>query len=229
VHNINISQQALDAAARRRGGRRHAFPRIEAAKTALLVIDMQLYFMAPGMLAEVPTAREIVPNINTLAGALRAAGGRVVWVSSTFDETTCKNWSVMMQELFSRERREAMLENLCAGGPGHPLWPELDVAADDWRVEKDRFSAFIQGASDLESRLRDADIDTVIITGTLTDICCESTARDAMMLNFKTLVVSDANAADCDEDHNNALNALARLFADVVSTEELLGRLQPAS
>ena len=193
------------------------------------MIDMQVYFMAPGMAAEVPMARAIVPNINKLAGALRTAGGRVVWVTSTFDENTSENWSVMMYELFSRERREAMLENLCKGGKGHRLWPDFVVEPEDWSVEKNRFSAFIQGASDIEARLRAADIDTVIITGTLTDVCCESTARDAMMLNFKTIVMTDANAADCDEDHNNALNAMARLFADVVSTDDAIARLVPAS
>lgn len=229
MHKLDISQQSLTAAARRRGSRRYAFPEIHAAKTALLVIDMQLYFMAPGMPAEVPTAREIVPNINTLATALRKAGGKVAWISSTFDESVCDNWSVMMYELFSGERREAMLSNLRPGGEGHPLWPGLEVEEGDWQVEKNRFSAFIQGSSDLEARLRTADIDTVVVTGTLTDICCESTARDAMMLNFKTIVVSDANAAESDEDHNNSLNALARLFADVVSTEDLTGRLVPAS
>ena len=181
------------------------------------------------MAAEVPMARAIVPNINKLAAALRAAGGQVVWVTSTFDENTSENWSVMMHQLFSRERREAMLKNLCKGGEGHPLWPDLVVEPEDWSVEKNRFSAFIQGASDVEARLRAADIDTVIITGTLTDICCESTARDAMMLNFKTIVITDANAADCDEDHNNALNAMARLFADVVPTDDVIARLVPAS
>jgi ureidoacrylate peracid hydrolase len=103
------------------------------------------------------------------------------------------------------------------------------VEAEDWSVEKNRFSAFIQGASDIEQRLRAAEIDTLIITGTLTDVCCESTARDAMMLNFKTVVISDANAAGCDEDHNNSLNAMGRLFADVVSTDDVIGRLIPAS
>ncbi len=228
MHKIELSQQSLETAARRRGGRRYAFPVIAAKNTALLVIDMQLYFMAPGMLAEVPTAREIVPNINTLAHAIRRAGGQIVWISSTFDESIRENWSVLTHELFSQERREAMLANLCRDGAGHPLWPELRVETGDWQVEKNRFSALIQGSSDLEARLRSAGIDTVIITGTLTDVCCESTARDAMMLNFKTIVVSDANAADCDEDHNNALSALARLFADVVPTEDLIGRLVPA-
>ena len=224
MHKIDISQQTLDASARRRGGRRYAFPQIEAAKTALLVIDMQVYFMAPGMAAEVPIAREIVPNINCLATAIREAGGQVVWVTSTFDKSIEENWSVL-QDLFSKERCEAMFTNLCAGGEGHPLWPDLVVEAEDWSVEKNRFSAFIQGSSKLEPRLRAADIDTVIITGTLTDVCCESTARDAMMRNFKTIVITDANAAACDNDHNNSLNALARLFADVVSTEDAIARL----
>ena len=180
MHKINILQRTLDAAARRRGGGRYAFKHIEAAKTALLVIDMQVYFMAPGMMAEVPMARAIVPNINKLAAALRKAGGQVVWLTSTFDQNVSENWSVMMHELFSRERREAMLENLCKGGKGHPLWPDFVVEAQDWSVEKNRFSAFIQGSSNLEARLRAAGIDTVIITGTLTDVCCESTAYERL-------------------------------------------------
>ena len=225
MHKVEILQKTLDAAARRRGGRRYAFPTVYAATTALLVIDMQIYFMAPGMAAEVPMARSIVPNINKLASALRSAGGQVVWVTSTFDEKTSEDWSVMMHELFSKERRQAMLENLRLGGAGHPLWPDFVLEPDDWSVEKNRFSAFIQGSSDIEARLRSADIDTVIITGTLTDVCCESTARDAMMRNFKTIVITDANAADCDEDHNNSLNAMARLFADVVSTDDVISRL----
>jgi ureidoacrylate peracid hydrolase len=225
MHRIDISPNSLEAAARRRGGGRYAFPTLNGPATALLVLDMQLDFTAPGMLAEVPTAREIVPNINTLATSLRQAGGQVVWISSTFDERVHEDWSVMMYELFSAERRQAMLENLCAGGPGHPLWPGLQLEEHDWQVDKNRFSAFIQGSSDLEQRLRAAGCDTVIITGTLTDVCCESTARDAMMRNFRTIVVSDANAAESDADHNNALNALARLFADVVPTADLVARL----
>ena len=64
----------------------------------------------------------------------------------------------------------------------------------DQHVIKRRFSALIQGSSNLGEQLRAAGIDTMIITGTATNICCESTARDAFMLNYRTLVVSDANA-----------------------------------
>ena len=210
---------------KRRGSSRYAFPRIDPSKTALLIIDMQNYFLKPGMAAEVPDAREIVPNINKLASSLRAVGGTVAWVVTTFDEEIYKNWSVL-KDLFSPQKCQAMIDNLSAGSNGHHLWPDLSVVQGDWSVEKNRFSAFIHGASDLEVRLKENNIDTLIITGTLTDVCCETTARDAMMLNFKTIMITDANAAACDEDHNNALNAVARLFVDVMSTDEICDLLK---
>ncbi len=224
MHKTEILQKTIDAAKKRRGGKRHAFSEINPAKTALLVIDMQKYFLEPGMAAEVPQAREIVPNINRLADSLRKAGGQVVWVITTFDENIYENWSVLLK-LFSRERCDAMIENISKGGEGHGLWPDLEIEEDDWTIEKNRFSAFIGGSSNLEEKLKKADIDTVIITGTLTDVCCETTARDAMMLNFKTVMIADANAAGSDEDHNDALNAMARLFADVISTDEMIEKL----
>jgi len=214
----------MDAAIKRRGGRQYAFADIDARRTALIVIDMQKYFLEPGMAAEVPEAREIVPNINKLASCLRAAGGQVVWVITTFDDDVLENWSVL-KDLFSPDRCDAMMENITVGGKGHALWPALTVENHDWQVEKNRFSAFIQGSSNLEQRLKEANIDTVIITGTLTDVCCESSARDAMMRNFKTIVITDANAAGSDDDHNDALNAMARLWTDVISTDEMIGRL----
>jgi ureidoacrylate peracid hydrolase len=76
--------------------------------------------------------------------------------------------------------------------------------------------------------LREAGIDTVIITGTVTNTCCESTARDAMMLNYKTIFVSDANACRTDEEHNTTLGNILRIFGDVASTQEVIGRLKQA-
>jgi ureidoacrylate peracid hydrolase len=75
--------------------------------------------------------------------------------------------------------------------------------------------------------LRARDIDTVIVTGAVTNVCCEATARDAMMLNYKTVLVSDANAARTDEDHNASLSAVLRVFGAVHSTDEVVGLLQP--
>jgi len=63
---------------------------------------------------------------------------------------------------------------------------------------------------------------TLIITGTLTNCCCESTARDAMQMNYKIIFVSDANAALTDAAHNATLENMAMLFADVMTTGEVL-------
>ena len=193
-------------------------------KTALVVIDMQNYFMKSGMAAEVPVARDIVPNINKLATTLRNAGGQVIWVITTFDDDTYDEWSVL-HSLFSEDRRKAMMDNLVRGKEGHKLWSEFDVMPSDLHIEKNRYSAFIHGSSNLDTQLKEEGIDTVLITGTLTDVCCECSARDAMMMNYKTIMVTDANAASSDEDHNNALNALGRLFVDLYSTDELIAKL----
>jgi ureidoacrylate peracid hydrolase len=115
---------------------------------------------------------------------------------------------------------------LTAGSKGHELWAALDVRADDLIVEKNRFSAFIQGSSNLAEVLRERGLDTVLITGTVTNVCCESTARDAMMLNFKTIMVTDGNAAVTDEDHNASLCAFYLTFGDVMPTDMLVTCLE---
>jgi ureidoacrylate peracid hydrolase len=66
----------------------------------------------------------------------------------------------------------------------------------------------------------------VLVTGTVTNVCCESTARDAMMLNFKTIMVTDGNAAVTDEDHNASLCAFYLTFGDIMSTDMLVTCLE---
>ena len=123
------------------------------------------------------------------------------------------------------ERAERRLETMDETHEGHRLWPELDVAPQDAQIVKKRFSAFIQGSSNIEAHLRARGIDTVLVTGTATNVCCESSARDAMMLNFKVVMVTDATATHSDEDHNNSLAAFYSNFGDLKSTDECLAAL----
>src|SRR4029079_15836999 len=111
------------------------------------------------------------------------------------------------------------------GSYGHSLWPELEVLPGDIRVKKTRFGAFVPGSSDLHEVLADRNIDTVIITGTATNVCCESTARDAMMMNYKVIFVSDGTATHNDEEHNATLGIMLAMFADVMTTDEVVVRL----
>src|SRR6266853_519912 len=225
MHKIAIPSYAIDRALARRG-RLNPFDGLDPAHTALIAVDLQNGFMAPGQPAESAVAREIVPNVNRLAGATRAAGGTVVWSQNTITPESEKSWSIKHGIFSGAEWGPRMTSAFTPGDYGHALYPSLDVRPGDLSVRKTRFSAFIQGSSELDALLRGRGIDTVIVVGTATNVCCESTARDAMMLNYKVFFVSDANACATDEEHNATLGALLVLFADVRSTDEMIALLR---
>jgi ureidoacrylate peracid hydrolase len=225
MHKVFISQSVIDRVIAKRG-REHVFENIEPGKTALVVVDMQNAFMLPGVAhALCPMAEKIVPNINRLAAVVRASGGSVIWIKTTFKDDALQNWSTYF-EMVAADQGKKRIAALTADSKGHALWQALDVKASDAIVEKNRFSAFIQGSSNLAEVLRARGLDTVLITGTVTNVCCESTARDAMMLNFKTIMVSDGNAAVTDEDHNASLAAFYLTFGDVMSTDAVISCLE---
>jgi ureidoacrylate peracid hydrolase len=228
MHKIEIPQNIIDRVTKARG-KLHAFDQLVGPATALLVVDLQNCFMLPPYPTEVPLAREIVPNVNKLAAATRAAGGAVVWIQMTHTEQDKKTWSVFYDNVSNALNKADGLKRLGRGTHGQALYDTLDVKPADLKVEKNRFSAFIQGSSDLDKLLKERGIDTVLVTGTVTNTCCESTARDAMMLNYKTVMVSDANAAATDQEHNATLANILRIFGDVMSTDEVIARLAPAA
>lgn len=227
MHKINIPDSVVQRVLKHRGVE-HVYENFDISRTALLVIDMQNGFMMPGVAHVLcDTAREIVPNINRLATALRDAGGKVVWVISTFGQASLTNWPVL-HEMAGPERTKTRIGVLEEGAIGHQLWSELDVKPEDIIANKTKYSAFLQGSSNLPEILRANGIDTVIVTGTVTGVCCESSARDAMMLNFKTIMVTDANAAMTDEDHNASLIAFYLSFGDIQSTDMIIERTKRA-
>jgi ureidoacrylate peracid hydrolase len=119
-----------------------------------------------------------------------------------------------------------ILDGLKEGSTGHALWHELEVDSRDMKAKKNRYSAFFPGACDLPSRLQSRRIDTVLIAGTMTNVCCEASARDAMAAGFKTIVVSDANAARSEAEHVASLATMAQFIGDVRSTDEVIGLLR---
>lgn len=220
--------QALVDRVVERCGRTHPFDTIEIEKTALIVIDMQNYYMAPGYFGEVAAARDIVPNVNSLASEVRRRGGTVFWIKNTSTGTQ-HNWSVYHDRILNAEnatRRYQTLENTHSG---FELWADLDVLEQDHIVVKTRFSPFVEGSSDLHETLQQVGIDTLLIAGTATNICCETAGRDAMMLNYKVILVSDALAAISFQEHERALCAFYGLFGDVQSLDEVTAVLSGAS
>jgi ureidoacrylate peracid hydrolase len=225
MHQIKIAQWAIDRTLERRG-RLHVHADLDPRKTALVVVDLQNGFMVEEVAAAyIPLAVEIVPTVNRLAAAVRRTGGKVFWIRQTVDAASAVAWSEWLA-MMTPGTRQNLTGNLAPGSRGHELHPDLEVLPQDEVVLKYRFSAFVQGASDLPQRLRAQGYDTVLIAGTVTNVCCESSARDAMMLNFKTIMVSDANAARTDEEHNATLSTFYAIFGDVMDTDFLIQRLE---
>jgi ureidoacrylate peracid hydrolase len=227
MHTIEIAPELIERLTKERGGKLHVFDTIDPARTAHVVIDMQNGFLEPGAPVEVPFARAIVPHVNAISDAVRAAGGTNIFVRFTTPPDGRDSWSSFYAR-FSEAVRDGHAKAFAPGAHYWQLWPELDAREDDLTVDKQRFGAFIPGTCDLHDILQQRGIDTLIITGTLTNCCCESTARDAMQLNYKVIFVSDANATLTDAEHNATLTNMCALFCDVMSTDEVTGLLAKA-
>jgi ureidoacrylate peracid hydrolase len=223
VHKSSIPQYIIDRVISRRG-KEHIYDDLNPATTALIVVDLQNGFMVEEHAANaVPEAINIVPNVNRLAASLRENGGKVFWIRNTINKENEKSWSTMFEITAANTVRTAKrLAAFQKDSIGHQLYPDLIVKPEDETVLKYRFSALIQGSSDLHERLKGQGFDTVIIVGTVTGVCCESTARDAMMLNYRTIMVSDGNAAMTDEEHNASLTSFYMTFGDVMDTDMLI-------
>jgi len=209
-----------------RRGVEHSFADLDPAKTALAVIDPQHAFMNDAVgFAVVPAARDIVPAVNRLAATVRETGGGVFWIKMTHDDRCFSEWSVAY-ELPTPEYRARRIAALSEGTLGHELWPDLDVRPEDEIVRKYRYSAFLPGTTDLPERLRARGFDSMLITGTVTNVCCESSARDANMTNFRTVMVSDGNAALSQVEHEASLTAFYNTFGDVMDTDMIIAGLR---
>lgn len=196
----------------RRRGRRHSIERLDGPRTALVVVDMVPFF-----LDENPYAVGIVGRVNALAAALRDAGGTVAWVLPANVDAT--------PAMVEHHGPDVAARYATSAGDA-PLPERLDRRLDrrdgDLTIEKSAASAFFPGRCDLHDTLQATGIDTVIVVGTVANVCCESTARDASTLGYRTLFVADANAARTDRDLNATLHTIYRSFGDVRPTLEVI-------
>ncbi|CCM75622.1 Isochorismatase hydrolase [Rhizobium mesoamericanum STM3625] len=215
LHNWLIEQGEYERQEQRRG-RRHAYESVDARQTALIVIDMVPFFVE-----ESGYCRGTLPNIIRLADALRTAGGKVTWVVPGSNQPHPD----LTREFFGDEIAEVYRRSGGVGPLSRRVWAGLSPRAEDLYFEKSAYSAFFPGSSDAPAVLRARGIDTVLITGTLTNICCESSARDAYASGFRVIFIADGTAARRDQEHNAALHNIYRSFGDVRPTDEVIALL----
>jgi ureidoacrylate peracid hydrolase len=227
MHKVTVRQEIIDRVLARRG-RYHWFEELDPRRTSLVVIDMQELFCEPGAAAEVPGSREIVPPINKLTKELRELGVPVIWaLHANVQSGGRSDWELFFNYVVADKVRQKTLESLAPGR--QKVWSGLSVASTDMTIIKNRYSALIAGSSGLERLLRSLDVDTLLVAGTKTNICCEATARDAMMLDFKVVMVSDCCAALSDDEHRSALENMIQQFGDVMTADEVVERLRRRS
>ncbi|WP_274918216.1 isochorismatase family cysteine hydrolase [Streptomyces sp. WZ-12] len=212
IHDWRIDPREYARQEARRGSR-HAYGSVDPVRTALIVVDMVPFFAEAN-----PYVRGIVPNIGRLAEALRTAGALIAWVlpanEAPLGRASGEFYGPAVSEKFAATAGEGPLRSR--------LWHALDTRPDDLMVEKTAYSAFFPGRSPLPGLLAERAVDTVLITGALTNVCCESSARDAATMGLRVLMVADANAARRDQEHNAALHTIYRSFGDVRSTDDVL-------
>lgn len=212
-----------------RRGRLHPTDALDPRRTSLVVIDMQRAFTETGAPSETASAKAVIPRINRLARALRAGGGHVAFSQATFSDAEDGGWPAFFTRMVGPEAARSILAALRPGHALHALDPALEIAPRDFVFPKCRYSAFAPGASPLPGWLAERGVRTVIVVGTITNVCCESTARDAMQHGYDTIMVADANAARDPAAHQATLETFIQFFGDVLDTEELLALLPAAA
>jgi nicotinamidase-related amidase len=211
MHAWRIEEREIARHVSRRG-RRHAYESLVSERTALIVVDMIPFFVQ-----ENEYTYGIVPNIALLADTLRAEGGAVAWILPKVSEPTPVD-----EEFFGADQAKVFAHSGGEGPLRERVWHEFDVHDEDLIVEKAATSAFFPGFSPLPGLLQERSIDTVVITGTVTDVCSEASARDARTLGYRVIFVADGNAARRDEDHNSTLYTIYRTYGDVRPTDDVI-------
>src|SRR5512147_910349 len=203
-HPSGIPEQIVRKVLARRG-RLHAFEHIEASRTALVVIDLDTATVGAN-----EECRRVVGPVNQLAAAVRRAGGVVAWVTSRMPVMPKHFTAILGEALATKYFNDGQPQ-----GAGTRLWHELDCAAPDLMATKSGASAFFPGKCDLHAQLEPLGIDTLLIAGAVTNICCESSARDAVELDYKVILVSDGLSGHAHGLHEATLATFYRIFGDV--------------
>jgi ureidoacrylate peracid hydrolase len=209
-HPSGIPEKIVRKVVARRG-RLHAFESIDPVKTALVVIDLDVATVGGN-----EDCQRIVPIVNVLARAVRNAGGAVAWVLSR------ATWSRTFTDILGADMATRYVNDGLPGGGGTRLWPELDSREEDVVTVKTGASAFFPGKCDLKGQLDLKGIDSLLITGTVTNICCESSARDATELGYRVIMVSDALSGHAHGLHEATLATFYRIFGDVRPSHEVI-------
>lgn len=201
---------------------------IDPKKTAVIVVDMQNDFVAPGVPMQSQQALDMVPRLAATLKACRELGMKVIYTTHAHRRDGCDMG--LYDDLYPPvANRLALVDDT----PGVEIYPDLAPQAGEHVIKKHRYSGFF--ATDLDLILREWGVDTVVVSGTTTENCCHATARDAMFRNYRVVFLADGTgtfdypdvghgAMSAAEVHQATLTILAFSTAHVMTCAELLDR-----
>lgn len=205
-----------------------AYP-IQPERTALLVIDMQNDFLLPSSPVAAEQGSIAIAQVNRIIAACRQTAIPVFFVAATHTPEDFDRWR--QNQLFPA------LPMRQEGTPGWQIHSDVDFRPGDVLVRKPRYSAFWR--TDLDERLGGLEVDTLIIGGVCTNVCVESTARDASFRDYKVIVLGDAcrtygipdlgwGAVSMEEIQRVTLADLAMHVGEVATVEAVVQRIRAA-
>ncbi|MCF7810109.1 cysteine hydrolase [bacterium] len=182
-------------------------------KAALLVIDMQKFFLDPASPTYTCGGMAILPNIKRLIDTFRAVNRPVIYTkhvhNPNLSDAGIMGW---------------WWEGMCLeGSPESEVHDEIAPLPSEKVILKHRYSAFYN--TDLETVLRVLKIEDLVFSGIMTNLCCESTARDAYYRDQRVFFLADGTGSVCEEMHLASLTNLGFGFAQVTTTDHIIGQL----
>lgn len=176
-------------------------------RAALLVLDMQNFFLERKSHAFIPSAETIIPTVNAIIDSFTKNSEKIVFtrhIDSTHPKSLMRK---MWRDSIKLDSRLSSISSRINTNKG-------------LIIEKTNYNAFHK--TGLANHLKDNNIDQVIITGVHSHLCCETTARDAFIRNFEVFFVVDATATYSEKLHLGTLRAIAHGFGVCISSEEIL-------
>lgn len=183
--------------------------RVFPARCGLIVVDMLNYFVSPGGRAFLPAAAVAARRIAVLIEAWRSFGGHIIYTRHCH---TGADDLGMLGKFFN--------DYIRCGESEAEIVSDLAPQPNDVVIRKTTYDAFLNTV--LEEELRRRQLTQILITGVMTHLCCETTARSAFCRGFEVYVAADATASSTEQFHIGALLGLADGVAVIMSTEEIL-------
>ena len=179
-------------------------------RSALLVLDMQTYFLESTSHAYIPSGRAIIPGIRDLILAFSIRRLPVIFTRHLNTSQDVGLMAIWWRDIITAEN------------PKSEIIPELDLSAGIV-LEKSQYDAFYQ--SPLESILRNRAVSQVVISGVMTHLCCETTARCAFVRGFEVFFLVDGTATYNEQFHQASLLNLSHGFASLMLAKDILTNL----